>query len=65
MSSSWKLDRTRRVHSYSSPNYAALEPSGQGVVLACDKPVKFVFDSLKPVKEPTIEEAKEDAGEYS
>ena len=48
--SEWSVKRTRRLTSASSPDYAALEASGQGIIVASDKPFKFVYDSESPPK---------------
>ena len=41
----WTLTRTRTLTSSSSPDYAVLEASGQGVIVSSDKPFKLVSDS--------------------
>lgn len=46
--SEWTLKRTRRLTSASSPDYAVLEASGQGIIVASDKPFKLVYDSESP-----------------
>ena len=42
------MKRTRRLTSASSPDYAVLEASGQGIIVASDKPFRFVYDSESP-----------------
>ena len=46
--SEWSVKRTRRLTSASSPDYAVLEANGQGIIVASDKPFKFVYDSESP-----------------
>ena len=41
----WTLTRTRTLTSSSSPDYAVLEASGQGIIVSSDKPFKLVSDS--------------------
>ena len=41
----WTVTRTRTLTSSSSPDYAVLEASGQGIIVSSDKPFKLVSDS--------------------
>ncbi|XP_028646745.1 nudC domain-containing protein 1 [Erpetoichthys calabaricus] len=48
---------TRRIlHGKSVPHYAALEPEGNGVMIASDRPFKFIQVNGEPIRE-TSEEA--------
>ncbi len=55
----WKLERTRRLEGYSSPDYAIIDPNGTAVITAADKPFKVVYDSHKPVQERKKEDHRE------
>jgi len=52
--STFTLSRSRRLESFCSPDYVAIHPQGTSLILACEKPVKFVHDSLKPVAERKV-----------
>ena len=51
----WKVVRTRRLESRSSPDYVALEPHGGSIHIASEKTFRFIYDSEKPVEDPEAE----------
>lgn len=60
----WSLQRTRRLAGRSCPEYAVLTSSGRSIIVASQKPFKFTYDSVNPVKQPEPEpEPKEDSGD--
>jgi hypothetical protein len=46
---SFRLTRTRTLQSCSCPDYIALHPKGTSLIVASEKSVQFVYDSLKPI----------------
>lgn len=49
---SFVLSRVRTLQSTDIPDYAVLNPMGTSLIVACKRPIRFVYDSVKPITEP-------------
>eukprot|EP00062_Callorhinchus_milii_P017061 gi/632969046/ref/XP_007900873.1/ PREDICTED: nudC domain-containing protein 1 [Callorhinchus milii] len=49
--SKYEISRHKTLHGKSAPNYVAVEHGGTGLMIASDKPFKFVENDGKPIKE--------------
>uniref|UniRef100_UPI0035902034 nudC domain-containing protein 1-like n=2 Tax=Myxine glutinosa TaxID=7769 RepID=UPI0035902034 len=45
-----ELTRRRTLHGLCAPHYVALEPSGAALIVAADRPFRFISDSANPVE---------------
>lgn len=48
---SFVLSRVRTLQSTDIPDYVVLTPQGTSMIVACRKPIRFVYDSLKSITE--------------
>ncbi|XP_067888689.1 nudC domain-containing protein 1 isoform X1 [Heterodontus francisci] len=54
-SNKYEISRHRTLHGKLAPHYAAVEQDGTGLMIASDKPFKFVQNDGKPVEEQKLE----------
>lgn len=50
----FKLSRQRSFESSSIPDYLTFDKKASSILIACERPVKMVFDSLNPIVEENI-----------